>query len=238
MPSRSVTKRRAATGKLDLRFLFDGARDVGKKACNGGVIRLLIAGAAHAQTPVSDSRAYGRSRQTGCRALRARVSKLRAVRAQETAGAASDVPLTLEDAVSRAMENNLDIAGRAAQPADVRPHARVARRELQARGHLDARPARQRAAADQPAEPRRPERVDDDLQRGLSAEREVGRRQLFVYFQQCADRLADGSARTVQPAVQQHAICSTTPSHCCVGSASIKPGSRCRRRSSTATTPS
>ena len=68
---------------------------------------VFIAGAAHAQTPVSNS---PRTDDLVKQAVERYAQGLEAtrVRAQETAGAASTA-LTLEDAVSRAMENNIEI---------------------------------------------------------------------------------------------------------------------------------
>ena len=99
--------------------------------------------------------------------------------------------LTLEDAVRRAIDNNLEIAVERLNPQTFDFTLASLRANYKPVATSTLRPARQRAAADQPAEPRQPERVDDDLQLGRGAEPAVGRRQHGV--------LTFNNARIVSP---------------------------------------
>ena len=65
-------------------------------------------------------------------------------------------PLTLEDAVRRAIDNNLEMAVERLNPQTFDFTLAGASRKLQAGCDIDARPARQRAAADEPVESRQP----------------------------------------------------------------------------------
>jgi hypothetical protein len=66
------------------------------------------------------------------------------------------VPLTLEDAVRRAVDNNLEVAVERLNPQTFDFTLASLRRQLQPERDVDPWPARQRAPADEPAESRQP----------------------------------------------------------------------------------
>ena len=167
-----------------------------------------------------------------------RRSKRPACAMRRTPPPRASVPLTLEDAVRRAIDNNLEMAVERLNPQTFDFTLAALRANYKPDGDVAVRTPRQRAAADEPAESRQPERLDDDLQLGHHAEPRVGRRQLGADLQQLESRFAERSAGVVRSAVQQLATCSATRSRCCAASGSTRRASRCRRPSSTATTPS
>ena len=164
---------------------------LGRKLVAAASFVVLVSGAASAQTAASDA---ARTEDLVKQAVERYAAGLEASRAQNRAGRRPARPSVPHDARRRRAPRDRQQprnGGRAAEPADLRLHARVAARELQPERDLDVRPPRQRAPADQPAESRQPERLDDDLQRGHRAEHAVGRRQLRADVQQQQGRLAD-----------------------------------------------
>ena len=103
----------------------------------------------------------------------------------------------------RAIDNNLEIAVERLNPQTFDFTLAALRADYNPVATSTLRPARQRAAADEPAESRQPERLDDDLQRRHRAEPGVGRRQHGVDLQQRARSSHRMTARILQSAVQQ-----------------------------------
>ena len=175
---------------------------LGRKLVAAASFVVFVSGAASAQTASSETARTERSHQAGRRAVRGRP---RSVARAEHAGRTRRA-FGAHDARRRRAPRDRQQprnGGRAAEPADLRLYARVAARELQPERDVEHRPARQRAPADQPAESRQPERVDDDLQHGHRAEPALGRRQLRADVQQQQSRVADRPAGALRSAVQQ-----------------------------------
>ncbi len=83
---------------------------LGSRFVTSASLVLLAAGAAYAQTPSTEA---ARTEDLVKQAIERYTAGLEAARgtaAQETPGTTASVPLTLEDAVRRAMDNNLEIA--------------------------------------------------------------------------------------------------------------------------------
>ena len=177
---------------------------LGRKLVAAASFVLLISGAASAQTPSSDAARTEDSGQAGGRAVCRRPRSVAACRTpQDATSAARRVPMTLEDAVRRAIDNNLEMAVERLNPqtfdftlaslrANYNPNATstIGRRD-------NVRPPTNLL------NPGQPERVDDDLQRGRHAEHAVGRRQLRADVQQQQGRVADRPAGAIRSAVQQ-----------------------------------
>ena len=88
--------------------------------------------------------------------------------APDVAPGTTVVPLTLEDAVRRAIDNNLEMAVERLNPQTFDFSLAALRADYKPVATSQFGRQRQRPAADEPAEPRQPERVDDDLQRRAS----------------------------------------------------------------------
>ena len=135
---------------------------------------VFASGAAFAQTPAVGCGAHRRSRSSRpSSAIRRPRSGAPAQRAGRRRARPS-VPLTLEDAVRRAIDNNLDMAVERLNPQTFDFTLASLRANYKPIATSQLRPPRQRAPADEPAEPRQPERLDDDVQRGHPAEHARG----------------------------------------------------------------
>ena len=148
----------------------------------------------------------------------------------------AQVELTLDEATTRALERNLELAVERLNPQTFDLNIARIRAAYRPTATSHLRPARRRAAADQPVERRqhRPER-HDDLQRGHRAAGAVGRRQLRVPVQQQQAGHVE-QLRELQPDVQHRTSTSTlTPAAAARVPDRQQPPAAARHRASTAT---
>ncbi len=138
---------------------------LGRKLVAAASFVVFVSGAVSAQTAKSET---ARTEDLIKQAVERYAAGLEASRVQNTQAAQSEssVPLTLEDAVRRAVDNNLEMAVERLNPQTFDFTLASLRANYNPNATSQHRPARQRAPADQPAESRQPERLDDDLQLG------------------------------------------------------------------------
>ena len=211
---------------------------LGRKLVAAASFVVFVSGAASAQTAASDAARTEDLVKQAVERYAAGLEAARAQSAQEPTDARRRCPLTLEDAVRRAIDNNLEMAVERLNPqtfdftlaslrANYKPNATstFGRRD-------NVRPPTNLL------NPGSPNVSTMTYNAGIAQNLRWGGGNYALDVQQHEGRLADRPAGVASIPSSTARTSSATRSRCCAGSGSIRRGSRCRRPSSTATTPS